>query len=184
MRLGLMIVIGALALAGCHKAAPPAVTPPPAPKPAPPPAPPPPPPPAAPAPRAPVAGAWRFQPGAACTATVASPAISLDVSAAAGQLRLVAHVPGKKPLPAKAALTIAFTGAGGGWNIPGRVSGKRDVAASQPVSEDAAGRVLVLLDGGVVRVGKPGLGLPRLGVPNAGADGSAWFECVRGQLQP
>jgi hypothetical protein len=52
------------------------------------------------------------------------------------------------------------------------------------MTEDQAGRILVLLEGGVVRVGRPKEGLPPLQVPNSGVPGRDWFECVRRQLFP
>ncbi len=68
--------------------------------------------------------------------------------------------------------------------MTGRKAASHRVIASQPMTEDQAGRILVLLEGGIVRVGRPNAGLPLLQVPNSGVPGRDWFECVRRQLFP
>ncbi len=77
------------------------------------------------------------------------------------------------------AVPLKFTGPAGSWTTQGAVSG-RTVGATSPMDEEAAGRALVLLSGGVLRAGT----LPPLAIPAAGARGSKWFECVRRQLLP
>ena len=166
----------ALAVAACHHATAPApVTH------APPPPPPPPPPKPAPVIRAPVAAKWNFT-SATCDATAASGALSLDISVAQHELLLTAR-PGKaRRLKPGLAASIEFAGASSTWSFPAHVNARRRVTSVTPLTEDSAGRVLVLLEGGMVRIGPPSLLLPRLHVPNGGAAGRAWFACVRHQL--
>ena len=93
-------------------------------------------------------------------------------------LHLPAHVPVGR------ATAIAFSGAGGAWNVTGHGAASRRVVASQPMTEDQAGQILVLLGGGRINVGTRSLGVPELRIPNGGAPGRDWFACVRRQLFP
>jgi len=161
-----------MSLAACEKPpAPVAVVPPP------PPAPPPP-------VRRPVAAGWNFHSGDLCTASASSSALALDVSASSSRLTLNARMGRSTPTPASRSVTIEFAGTAGTWTVTGRKAASHRVIAYQPMTEDQAGQILVLLEGGVVRVGRPNEGLPVLQVPNSGVPGRDWFECVRRQLFP
>ena len=46
----------------------------------------------------------------------------------------------------------------------------------------SVGRVLVMLSGGRLQVGRAGAGWPVLLLQASGAAGKLWFECVRRQL--
>jgi hypothetical protein len=169
-----LIVPGALVLSllACEKPpAPAAVVIPPAP---------PPPPPV----HRPVAAAWNFHSSEVCTASASSGPLALDVTASSSKFTLNARMGRGMPSPAGRSVTIDFTGTAGNWTVAGRKSASRRVTASQPMTEDQAGRILVLLEGGIVRVGRPNDGLPPLQVPNGGVPGRDWFECVRRQLFP
>jgi hypothetical protein len=87
-------------------------------------------------------------------------------------------------MPGGRSVAIEFVGTSGTWTVTGRRAASHRVTASQPMTEDQAGQILVLLAGGVVRVGRANEGLPPLQVPNSGVSGRDWFECVRGQLFP
>ena len=176
MRFGLLkLVLPAamvLSLIACEKPpAPVAVVPPP------PPAPPPP-------VHRPVAAAWSFHSGDVCTASAASSALALDVTTSSSALTLIARVGRGTAMPAGRSVRIEFAGTAGSWTVTGRKAASHRVTASQPMTEDQAGQILVLLEGGVVRVGRPNEGLPPLQVPNSGVRGRDWFECVRRQLFP
>lgn len=176
MRFGLLRLVlpgaVALSLAACEKPPPPVpVVPPPAPAPPP-------------AVRRPVAATWSFHGGDACNAAAASSALTLDVTASSSTLTLNARLGRGTPLPAGRSVTIEFAGTTGTWTVTGRKAASRRVTASQPMTEDQAGQILLLLEGGVVRVGRPNEGLPPLQVPNSGVPGRDWFECVRRQLFP
>jgi hypothetical protein len=88
------------------------------------------------------------------------------------------------PIPVGRSVRIEFAGTAGNWTVSGHKSASHQVTAAQPMTEDQAGRILVLLEGGVIRVGRPNEGLPPLQVPNSGLPGRDWFECVRRQLFP
>lgn len=177
MRLPLLRLIlpGAivLALAACEKPTPPVVAAPPLP-----PAPPPP-------IRRPAAATWKFQTGGGvCTASAASRFVKLDVTASSKSVTLDARLGAGVATPSTKAVPIEFTGPAGTWTVTGHKAALRRVVASQPMTEDQAGQILVLLEGGIVRVGKPQQGVPPLQVPNGGVAGRDWFECVRRQLFP
>lgn len=87
-------------------------------------------------------------------------------------------------MPAGRSVNIEFAGATGSWSLTGRKAASRRVIASQTMTEDQAGQILVLLGGGVVRIGRPNEGLPPLQLPNSGVPGRDWFECVRRKLFP
>jgi hypothetical protein len=134
--------------------------------------------------RQPVAASWTFRTGSDCDATASSSAFDLDVTATSSALRLVAQLSRNTAMPRTRLVSIGFTGTSGTWAVTGRRTTMRRVIASQPMTEKQAGQILVLLEGGTVRVGTPGDGLPPLQVPNGGAPGRDWFECVRRQLFP
>jgi hypothetical protein len=145
----------------------------------------PPPPPTPPPPvRRPVSAAWNFQSGHVCTATASSGALTLDVAASTSTLTMSARIGRGTPMPAGRSVAIEFAGTAGTWTVTGRRAASHRLIAAQPMTEDQAGQILVLLGGGVVRVGKPNEGLPPLQVPNGGVPGRDWFECVRRQLFP
>jgi hypothetical protein len=106
------------------------------------------------------------------------------VTASSSTLTLNARMGGGTPMPAGRSVTIEFAGTSGTWTVTGRKAASHRVVASQPMTEDQAGQILVLLGGGVVRVGRPNEGLPALQVPNSGVPGRDWFECVRRKLFP
>jgi hypothetical protein len=134
--------------------------------------------------RRPVAAGWSFHGGEVCTASASSSALALDVSVSSSTLTLNARMGRDTPTPAGRSVPIEFAGAAGAWTVAGRKAASHQVIATQPMTEDQAGQILVLLAGGTVRVGRPDQGLPPLQVPNSGAAGGNWFECVRRKLFP
>jgi hypothetical protein len=161
-----------LSLAACEKPpVPAAVVPPPPPAPSPP-------------VHRPVAAAWTFHNGDVCTASASGSALALDVTASSSMLTLNARMGRTMPIPTGRSVTIEFAGTAGNWTVSGRKAAAHRVTASQPMTEDQAGQILVLLEGGVIRVGRPNEGLPPLQIPNSGVPGRDWFECVRRQLFP
>ncbi len=122
---------------------------------------------------------WSFGAGESCRAEARSASLSLTVTVSSSQVQLTV-AGGRRVAFRPRAASIAFTGRSGAWTMGGRAAGRREVAASMPLTEDAASRVLVLLDGGVVRVGPA----PPLRIPGAGVAGRDWFKCVRRQLLP
>jgi hypothetical protein len=144
------------------------------------------PPPPAPLPtvRRPVTAAWHFHNGDICSASASGSVLALDVTASSSRLTLDARIGRGTPMPAGRSVAIEFAGTSGAWTVTGRKTASHRVIASQPMTEDQAGQILVLLGGGVVRVGRPNDGLPSLLVPNSGVPGGDWFECVRRRLFP
>jgi hypothetical protein len=130
-----------------------------------------------------VGSVWNFQAGDTCSATASNPALSLEVSASNSQLLLVLRASRRSQVSARATVPIAFTGPSGNWTVSG-VAAPGRISAASPMTEYAAGRILVLLDGGVIQARKLHNALPPLRIPSAGAPGRLWFECVRRQLFP
>jgi hypothetical protein len=163
-------MVSALSLMSCeHPAAPP---------------PPAPPPPQAPSVHRPVTASWAFHAGDVCIATAGNPELSLEVAASSSKFELTARVARRIAMPARAVTPIAFVGTSGSWTVTGHVVPGHRVIASRAMTDDEAGQILVLLEGGVVTTGTRADGLPKLRVPNGGVAGREWFECVRHQLFP
>jgi hypothetical protein len=134
--------------------------------------------------RPPVPSNWHFQSGDTCSASAISSRISLEVTGTNARLKLVASEARYLDLPGHAAISMTFTGNSGNWTITGRRISRREIAATSPMSEDSASRILVLLDGGIIRIGNLRDNLPPLRIPNAGQPGIDWFECIRERLLP
>ena len=167
----LLSALAALSLASCERPAAPVAT-----------APPPPPP--VPGVHRPIASTWAFHTGEVCSATASGQGLALEVRASNSKLVVIVHVARGSAMPAHSAVPIAFAGASGNWTVPGHVARPHQVIASQAMTDDKAGQILILLAGGIITVGGRNDGLPRLRVPNGGAPGNDWFECVRRQLFP
>jgi hypothetical protein len=145
----------------------------------------PPPPPASPPPvRRSASAIWTFHSSDVCTASASSNALTLDVTASSSVLTLSARMGRGTLMPVGRSVAIEFAGTAGNWKVTGRKTSWHRLIASQPMTEDQAGQILLLLQGGVVRVGTPEEDLPPLQVPNSGVPGRDWFECVRRQLFP
>jgi hypothetical protein len=176
MRLALFRLASAavivLALASCGQPAEPVIVAPPPPEPA-----------ASPAPQ-PTPSTWSFQAGESCAATIGGTSLSLDLTASNGALEFVARTTRSMTMQAGSWVPIAFAGSRGTWTVTGREISRRRVIASQPMTEDKAGQILILLEGGILRLGTRQDALPALRVPSGGATGRDWFECVRRQLFP
>jgi hypothetical protein len=135
----------------------------------------------APAPATPaeLKGAWSFGiVGDRCTARVAHRDMTLGITAGPGrQASFSLSAPGRS-LPAGGPLRLAFSGDGGGWQLPGRTDGRRTASASMPLNDAGEGRIRDLLGGGTVSVSGRGVSAPTLSVPDAGVSGRDWYACV------
>jgi hypothetical protein len=131
-----------------------------------------------------VISTWSFQAGDTCIATAGSPVLSLDIAVSRDTLELTARLPKSASVPTGRPAAIAFTGSSGNWTVTGHGGAGHRVVASQPMTEDQAGQILILLGGGIVKIGNRALDLPELRIPNGGSPGRDWFECVRRQLFP
>jgi hypothetical protein len=140
-------------------------------------------PPSPPSPPRAFAAAWSFAGEPACTATAAHPAMSLQVDVDSEQATFTLHEVAGYPFPAAASTTITFTGTSGSWSVNGRNAGQRRIVAAEPTRAEQASRILFLLNGGTIQVGRAADGVPALKVPAAGPDGQAWFACVRQALR-
>lgn len=165
----------ALLAMGCTATPPPVAVPPPVAAAEPPPAPPA-------APRR-LALRWTFRADeAACRAVAAGPGAAVSITVTRNTVGLAARLttPGAPVRPAGAAMQ--FQGAAGTWSAPLTQTGRRTAALAGGLNEDAVGRVLVMLSGGRLQVGRAGAGWPVLLLQASGAAGKLWFECVRRQL--
>lgn len=128
---------------------------------------------------------WSFRTeGASCAASAAHPALTLTVAVRDGRTVEVSLRPGAGVPAARRrdGSDLVFSGPAGSWRARGRAGPARAIVLAQPLDEVAAGRILVMLEGGAIEVGGPGMGWPVLRLPPSGAAGRGWFECVRRQL--
>jgi len=122
---------------------------------------------------------WSLSSDDACTAIAASSAGALRVSVEREKLTLsVFGAPGTT-LPGGFTVPVAYAGPSGSWTLAARTAGPRRIVASEPMMEVQASRILFLLEGGAIRLGRAPADFPTLRIPNAGLAGQAWFDCVR-----
>jgi hypothetical protein len=140
-------------------------------------------PPVRPVPPSPVASSWSFD-SAACRARASSPGLSLEMTASGTELKVTVQKVGRPSLRANTDVPIAFTGRSGNWILAGHVTDGRRLVSASPMDEDAVSRALVLLSGGIVRLGGSRSGLSSLRIPDAGQPGRSWFDCVKQRLFP
>lgn len=121
--------------------------------------------------------AWTFEDDdGTCKAVATSPDAVLELTADRSAATVVVRYKGAT---LRGAAPLRLSGPAGSWSLPGRTVG-RAVQASGTMDENAASRLLVLLSGGTLSVGRAG----GISLPNAGPAGKTWFECVRRQLLP
>jgi hypothetical protein len=125
---------------------------------------------------------WIFAAGGACTATVATALLSLDIIVSPREIDVSVRLSSHRGLP-RNGTRIDFVGASGSWSVTAHGPSRHKATATEPMSPDAAGRVFVLLSGGILHFGEPEDGLLALRVPDGGAPARLWFECVRHDLR-
>jgi len=124
---------------------------------------------------------WKFASVDACTATVATALLSLDIIVSPREIAVSVRRTSHRGLPRNGTL-IDFAGGSGSWSVTAQGPSRHKATVVQPMSEAAAARVLALLAGGVLHFGEPGDGLPALRVPAGGDPARIWYECVRRDL--
>lgn len=165
----------ALLVMGCAATPPPVVVAPPVAAAQPPPAPPA-------APRW-LALRWTFRADdAACRAVATGRGAAVSVTVTRDMVGLAARLTAPAGQARPAGGTVQFQGAAGAWSVPLTQGGRRTAALTGGLNEDAVGRVLVMLSGGRLQVGRAGAGWPVLLLQASGNPGKLWFECVRRQL--
>ncbi|MES2710750.1 MAG: hypothetical protein V4653_04150 [Pseudomonadota bacterium] len=124
---------------------------------------------------------WQFvNAPSACTATASASGASFAAYVDATQVRFW-HSGGDAPRSQRVAPTNTrvFSGPDGEWRLPGERGANGAISAQLPLDEPAVVRVLALLGGGVVTAERGGAGPLQLRLPPGGAQGRAWYECVR-----
>ena len=130
-----------------------------------------------------LAASWSFRDGGeGCFAVASARGAVFRVATNRAGTALSVHVPPGAGTVRGRGGSLQFQGAAGSWTVPARIRG-RTLQSYAPLTEEAAGRVLVLLAGGVLRPLRSTEGWPVLSVPAAGDPGRAWFECVRRGLK-
>jgi hypothetical protein len=115
-----------------------------------------------------------------CTARAAAGGVTLQVLVRpATPVRLVLTL--ASPSAPKRGAKLHFSGPTGHWQVAGNPAGKRQMEGDLGADDTALGRVLVLLNGGVLEVGDPKQAMTSLAIPAGGASGQAWFDCARRQ---
>lgn len=130
-----------------------------------------------------LSASWAFRDdGDRCTAAASSAGVVFRITATRAAVGFSTQMLPRLAAARGRAAVLRFQGTAGSWVIPAGGRG-RTLDASSPLTEEAAGQVLVLLSGGVLQPGRAGIGWPSLALPSAGPAGKAWFDCVRRQLQ-
>jgi len=126
---------------------------------------------------------WTFRTEeASCRAVAAGPGAAVTVTVTRNAVALAARLATQGGPARPAGGTMQFQGAAGAWSVPLTQGGRRTAAVVGGLTEDAVGRVLVMLSGGRLQVGRAGAGWPVLLLQASGGPGKLWFECVRRQL--
>jgi hypothetical protein len=131
-----------------------------------------------------VSVAWSFGADGTCTASAAGPAAAFSLAVDPARMTLAVSGFPFAMGAGGAAVPVAYSGSSGSWVLNGRPSGRHQVIVAEPMTEVEASRILFLLDGGTIRLGRTGGDTLTLRVPEAGAAGQAWFGCVRKVLLP
>jgi hypothetical protein len=124
---------------------------------------------------------WSFDARAdGCTARAAAGRVTLQfLIRPASPVSLILILAG--PVAPKHGAKLRFTGPTGHWQVAAKPAGKHQMQGDLGADDTALGRVLVLLNGGVLDIGDPKQAMPSLAIPAGGAPGQAWFDCARRQ---
>jgi hypothetical protein len=131
-----------------------------------------------------VSVAWSFAADGACTASAAGSGAAFNLVVDPARMTLAVSGFPFAVGSGGAVVPVAYSGSSGSWVLSGRPSGRHQVSVAEPMTEVQASRILFLLEGGTIRLGRAGGDTLTLRVPEAGAAGQAWFGCVRKVLLP
>jgi len=117
-----------------------------------------------------------------CTAIAAGPGTSLQVAVRRdAPIRLVvALAPAPTPRPVNAPLH--FTGSAGSWQVTARRTAARQFTVALGSDDIALSRILVLLSGGTLELGRPPQPIVSLAISPSDTQGQTWFDCARGKM--
>ncbi len=126
---------------------------------------------------------WWFSPEQQCVAKLNGTPISMSVSVTDRWISWVVSGYSYSDDETGQAKRISFSNNSTNWYISVRISQRGSLVSSVRISEYEAARILLLLDGGLLRLGN-GTESLLVHVPNASQPGLDWFQCVRKHLLP
>ena len=126
---------------------------------------------------------WSFSSAQNCVATASSSIIAIGIETTDSAVTWTVRGPLAAMAPGQRHVRLAFAGNHAAWTIIARRAPRGQLIASMPLSEYAAGRILVMLGGGALQVGT-GSDVRTIVLPGSGQDGARWFGCVRDHLLP
>jgi hypothetical protein len=127
---------------------------------------------------------WQFvvRPGACiASASDGGSRFGVSVEATGVGFLLASTPPGRAPRVAETT-TLSFSGPEGEWRLGAERRMNGPVTTQLGLDEPAAVHVLALIGGGTVSAERGGANIQTLRLPPGGAEGRAWFECVRRML--
>lgn len=126
---------------------------------------------------------WSFRDGGeGCFATAYARGAVFRVATSRAGAAMSLQLPPGAPSGRGNGAALRFQGPAGSWTVRARARGHA-LQSYAPLTEDVAGRVLVLMSGGVLRPVLAGAAWPVIAFPDGGDAGRAWFECVRRGLK-
>jgi hypothetical protein len=82
----------------------------------------------------------------------------------------------------RAAVPLRFAGPTGRWQVPAQQTSSHQLAVTLGADDTGLSRVLVLLNGGVLEIGRPEQNISSLAILPSDAQGQRWFDCARDKL--
>jgi hypothetical protein len=117
-----------------------------------------------------------------CTAIAAAPGTSLQVTVRRdAPIRLVvalAPAPATRPVTAP----LRFNGSAGSWQVTARRTAARQFTVALGSDDTALSRILILLSGGTLELGRPPQPIVSLAISPSDTQGQTWFDCARGKM--
>jgi hypothetical protein len=137
--------------------------------------------PPAPSPTLPLTWSFKQSPDG-CHARAIGGAVRLDI-AVRGHDPIELTLSGLPDLADRSGRRVAwvFRGATGNWRLLSAARASHDLVAYIAPGEVSSGKVLTLLNGGVLAVGDAQPTMLHLRLPPSDTAGQAWFDCVRRQ---
>jgi hypothetical protein len=117
-----------------------------------------------------------------CIAIAAASGTSVQVSVRRdAPIRLVVAL-ASAPVPRPVTAPLHFTGSAGSWQVTARRAGARQFTVALGSDDTALSRILILLSGGTLELGKPPQPIVSLSISPSDTQGQTWFDCARGKM--
>jgi hypothetical protein len=117
-----------------------------------------------------------------CTAIASASDSSVQVSVRRdAPIRLVVAL-SPAPVPRPVTVPLRFTGSAGSWQVTARRAAARQFTVALGSDDTALSRVLILLSGGTLELGRPPQPIVSLAISPSDTQGQTWFDCARGKM--